>query len=118
MNSRAGYGEQVATIGTTGTFDSSGETEELDLKGTTPVAIKVPAGLTAGNITFNVGVTSGDLAELRDSTGTVITLVVAVTAAVHTLPEWAQDFVGFRFIQVVGNAADDTETIEIISRPV
>ena len=111
------YANKIADTITTTIAATSTTSAAIDLGGASIAAIIFPAAFTGTTITFTVCDTaSGTFVPLYDSSGSIVTVSVTVSAAVGFL---ITDFAAFRYVKIVSGSAEASErTLKIIPRVV
>lgn len=84
----------------------------IDVKGITPVAIRTPAGLTSTKISFNVSpdsdLTAFPLLPYVNAAGALVEVTIAVDQQIGLLPA---DFAALRIIQFRTDVAEGADRI-------
>lgn len=112
INTRTGK-EIVRTF--SDTISSGTTTAEIDLEGSTLVAIRTPASLASTSITFTVATSSGGTyVPLKDSSGNAISVSTSGTASQHALAP--ADFAGVRYVKAVCGSTETSKTITFVGR--
>lgn len=95
---------------------SSGQTvsAEIDLGGTTPVALITPAALTGTTVTFQAATTTGGTFNTVMKDGATLSVTVAASRFVVLQPS---DFAGVRFLKVVSGSSEGADrTLTLATR--